>query len=388
MPPERYPEKGKKLTWLLILTLAGIYGWISSCNNSSSDVVSDLSDYVNTDPTENQNQEDPDEDNEAPDDISEICNLPEGSLCNPVELTFPFYDTRDTRNAPSERFDFYSCSPETDESGPEYIYRFQSNVPGVLTAQVAEDNMAGYDMDLHLLADTDQIDPDQPSCIIRAHKEFTLWIEPGSYLLIVDTYVSEGVPQSGPFELKVGFVPAPEGNCAMTTESIELQWGTLGLPTTGSVVKEAHMVTTSEVFDDNGWPDNATDGLSEHIELSGTTTGFLATRQSTWCPFGEGGSMWGQGSTIKPPLEYEAWYICMYWVDRPEPGTRMIVTNPQNGYSVVAIAGYETGPGSSERIAGVVEEVHMVLESDHGSELTIGFAEDQTLQPGPITCTE
>ena len=64
----------------------------------------------------------------------------------------------------------------------------------------------------------------------------------------------------------------------------------------------------------------------------------------------------------------------------------MIVTNPENGRSVVAIAGYETGPSHTHGIAGVVEEVHTVLGSAHQDDLTFGFAIDQTLSPGPIDC--
>ena len=66
----------------------------------------------------------------------------------------------------------------------------------------------------------------------------------------------------------------------------------------------------------------------------------------------------------------------------------MIVTNPVNGRSVVAIAGYETGPNHAHGIAGVVEEVHAVLGSDHRDNLTFGFAHDQTLSPGPIDCDD
>ena len=64
----------------------------------------------------------------------------------------------------------------------------------------------------------------------------------------------------------------------------------------------------------------------------------------------------------------------------------MIVRNPANGRAVVASAGWETGPGSNQRVAGVAEEVHDWLQSNHLDDLEIGFALDQSLPLGPIAC--
>ena len=76
----------------------------------------------------------------------------------------------------------------------------------------------------------------------------------------------------------------------------------------------------------------------------------------------------------------------MYWRDRPAGGTRMIVKNPGNGRAVVVSAGWETGPGSNTAIAGVTEEVHHWLGTQHRDTLQIGFAVDDTLPLGPIDC--
>ena len=86
------------------------------------------------------------------------------------------------------------------------------------------------------------------------------------------------------------------------------------------------------------------------------------------------------------PAVAEAFYVNMYWRDRPTPGTTMIVRNPANGRAVVAAAGYETGPGANDAIGGVTEEIHDWLGTSHRDDLELGFAADPTLPFGPIEC--
>jgi len=76
----------------------------------------------------------------------------------------------------------------------------------------------------------------------------------------------------------------------------------------------------------------------------------------------------------------------MYWSDRPDRGTRMLVYNPVNGRAVVTAAGYETGPGSALRIGGACEEIHDYLGTEHRSKLLMAFLVDQSLPLGPIEC--
>jgi uncharacterized cupin superfamily protein len=75
----------------------------------------------------------------------------------------------------------------------------------------------------------------------------------------------------------------------------------------------------------------------------------------------------------------------MYWSDRPAGGTRMILRTA-DGRAVVASAGWETGPGNLDHIAGTTEEVHFYLGTGHLDEMTVGFAVDDTLPLGPIVC--
>jgi hypothetical protein len=85
------------------------------------------------------------------------------------------------------------------------------------------------------------------------------------------------------------------------------------------------------------------------------------------------------------PVLDEAWYVNMYWRDRPTRGTRMILRNPANGRAVVASAGWETGPGSNSWVGGATEEVLDWLQRGSGP-LELGFAVDQSLPFGPIDC--
>lgn len=182
-------------------------------------------------------------------------------------------------------------------------------------------------------------------------------------------------------------------SCAPSTEEGGPEWvyavdlasaGTL-TPAVGPVVKEAHLVTNEEWS--GSWPMSFTDGIPAHYALSEGVTGYGMTRSEPWAPAGEGGSEYGQGATGSPiPAADEAWYLNMYWRDRPARGTRMLVMNPWTGHAVVAAGGYETGPGSNTSIGGVVEEVHDHLQTGHRDDLIIGFLVNQSLALGPIDC--
>ena len=74
----------------------------------------------------------------------------------------------------------------------------------------------------------------------------------------------------------------------------------------------------------------------------------------------------------------------MMWAQRPAPGTRVILR--ANGRAVVAAAGFETGPGELDVIGGATEEIHRYLGTVHRDVIEVGFAADQALPFGPITC--
>ena len=78
----------------------------------------------------------------------------------------------------------------------------------------------------------------------------------------------------------------------------------------------------------------------------------------------------------------------MYWKGehKPAKGTRYLVVNPATGKTIVAAAGYETGPGDLSNIGGAVEEIHYLMGTSHKSVLTFGELIDQSLPYGEIDC--
>lgn len=309
-----------------------------------------------------------------------------GTREHPIPITsFPFVDENNTAMSQERYLARYSCAEMTSEGGPEVYYVITAPGPGLLQARI--DDMPGdmVDVDLHLLGSLDGGD-----CLARGDVTASTTLPAaGTYYLVADTWVDgSGMELPGHYRLEVTFSEMATGRCDVREEDILLRNRTepLRLPATGPVVLEAHLVTDEETFPASGWPQSFTDGIERHYELSQARTGYVMTRGEPWAPAGEGGSMYGQGSSSKPPVDAEAWYVNMYWTTRPANGTRMIVTNPANGRSVVAAAGYETGPGANTAIGGVAEEVHHYLGTVHRSDLTLGFAVDQTLPFGPISC--
>ncbi len=138
---------------------------------------------------------------------------PEGSRQNPIRISsFPYDDSRDTTVSPSQYFNNYSCNPDLDEYGREWVYRVDLCQPGILAASVPEYPGNDPDPDVHLLSA-----PDQDACLARAHTDLSYSVTPGQYLLTVDTYVDDAIEMEGTYDLHVTFTPEPgsEG-CAST----------------------------------------------------------------------------------------------------------------------------------------------------------------------------
>jgi MYXO-CTERM domain-containing protein len=129
--------------------------------------------------------------------------LPEGHRDAPLPIdAFPFHDERDTTDGPSHYFNHYACDAEVPEYGREWVYRVDVCQPGTLLASVPE--YPDRDPDLHLLSA-----PDQDACLARAHTDLETAVEPGRYLLVVDTFVDLPIEMEGAYELDVDFVPQP-----------------------------------------------------------------------------------------------------------------------------------------------------------------------------------
>lgn len=145
---------------------------------------------------------------------------PPGTRANPIAIdAFPFHDERDTTVGPSQYFNFYGCDDTLAEYGREWIYGVDVCQPGVLAAHVPAYPNDDPDPDLHLLSA-----PNQDACIDRAHTDLSVSIQPGGYLLTVDTYVANAIEMEGAFALDVTFTPeegstpcAPHLSCEQGT---------------------------------------------------------------------------------------------------------------------------------------------------------------------------
>jgi len=303
---------------------------------------------------------------------------PDGMVC--VE-SFPFIHSFSTSSQNSS-LDQYACAPNTNESGPEVIYRLQLHTAGFLSAAVYDgDNV---DVDVHILSSLSASD-----CLDRGHHHARADVEPGVYYVIVDSFANSTRDFAGDYEVRIGFTNPSNGPCDMEAgvmERVRDNGDHLAMPATGPIVMEAHLVTQSEP---EPYPSTSTDELEDHYALSQSETGFVMYRQQNWAPL-EGGNFYGAGisSPALFPVLHEHWYVNMYWTrsSRPTRGTRMILKQPNSNRAVVVAAGYETGPGNLAHIGGTPEETHFYLHSGHRTELTLGIATDQTLPFGPRHC--
>jgi hypothetical protein len=307
-----------------------------------------------------------------------MTTCPEGVTC--VD-SFVFTDTRDTSEGDSV-LDGYACAPGTDESGPEIVYRVTVPEDGFLSAAVYDG--AGVDTDVHILSARDA-----SSCISRGDMDAAADVTAGDWWVIADTFVSGGVPQTGTYQIDIGFYVPSRGPCDLevgTMARVGDNGNTLAMPATGPMVKEAHLVTDQEPAP---YPSTNSEELDAHYALSQSLTELVMHRLEKWAPL-EGGAFYGAGigsPTDFPTLD-EAWYVNMYWTSsaRPAKGTRMLVRDPNSSRAVVVAAGYETGPGNLAHVGGTPEETHFYMGTGHLDVMQLSIAVDQTLPLGPRTC--
>lgn len=117
---------------------------------------------------------------------------PDGVIC--VD-SLPYTDTNTTSGGAAS-LDGYSCAPDTDESGPERVYRVDVAEAGLLVASLDE-LVVGVDVDVHILEQWDA-----STCIDRGHWDAVALLPAGRYWIIVDSWVDgSGVSQEGSYEL-------------------------------------------------------------------------------------------------------------------------------------------------------------------------------------------
>ncbi|MEM9492055.1 MAG: SGNH/GDSL hydrolase family protein [Myxococcota bacterium] len=99
----------------------------------------------------------------------------------------PFAHAADTGQSSSRMIDRYDgCGANQNESGPEYIYRF--DVDRAMTVRAMVIDRDGADIDVHLMRDGIAGE----FCVQRNHRAITGELEPGTYYFNLDTFVTSG----------------------------------------------------------------------------------------------------------------------------------------------------------------------------------------------------
>ena len=130
----------------------------------------------------------------APDTAGAPALAGQGTLASPfVVPSLPFVDLRDTRSGAANRISTYSSCSNANEGGPEVLYRFTLTQPTALRAIVV--SLGGADIDVHVL-DSSAL---PQGCIARADKVATAQLQPGTYHLSLDSYVSGGTALAGEY---------------------------------------------------------------------------------------------------------------------------------------------------------------------------------------------
>jgi len=138
---------------------------------------------------------------------------PEGTLNEPIQVTsFPFNDSRDTRQSLSDVLDGCGAAADKSESGPEYVYEVHFDQPGTLTVAATDD--AASDIDVHLFEswNTD-------TCVARNDSSFSHQVDCGTYYVVADTFGSDA--NAGNFDITINFTPSGGQSCGSGPEGFD-----------------------------------------------------------------------------------------------------------------------------------------------------------------------
>lgn len=133
---------------------------------------------------------------------------PTGTLNNPIAITtFPYTDSRDTRNSLSDMLDGCGLDATKGQKGPEYIYKVTFAQPGTLTVSVSDDAASDIDVQLLTALDTN-------ACIARHDSTFTQQVACGTYYVVADTFGTDN-SKAGPYTLSASFTPSGQACAAV-----------------------------------------------------------------------------------------------------------------------------------------------------------------------------
>jgi hypothetical protein len=190
--------------------------------------------------------------------------------------------------------------------------------------------------------------------------------------------------------------PKTGERCATVPKVEEMTYGQVELPARGHFYLESHLATDEDTFEEGRiFPEEATEGIEAHLERScallldlwpGTDcdTVYRLKWAKRWTPSEKGKVGQGVTGDRKPSPIEEMFTFNMMWKKKPKIGTRYLLRRGPK--YVVAIAGYEVGPGDKEILGGVQAEVQYYLDATNASTIEVSLLQDQELPPGPIAC--
>ena len=131
----------------------------------------------------------------AQDDQDARYLVGDGSPEIPFEVgQLPFTDLRSSLDSPHTNLDRYSgCGSNTNEGGPEYLYRIE--VATRVRVRATVHDLGDTDIDLHLLDDT----ATEAGCLQRNHRIINVTLDPGVYHFALDTFIGAAGPKGGEY---------------------------------------------------------------------------------------------------------------------------------------------------------------------------------------------
>ena len=133
----------------------------------------------------------------------------DGSPEAPFTITqLPFTHIGDTTTSTHDNLDVYGCS-DSNESGPEFLYRFEVESTVAIRALVMDRD--DTDIDIHLLDETGS----DSGCLERGNHFIETTLEPGTYTFALDSWVDgNGDARAGEYLFALLACDEGDGDCS------------------------------------------------------------------------------------------------------------------------------------------------------------------------------
>ncbi|MBO4350284.1 MAG: thrombospondin type 3 repeat-containing protein [Proteobacteria bacterium] len=185
--------------------------------DSDGNGIGDACEQVTQPPEEPQPPEPTDPPDEPQPPVQPEPSNQDGSKDNPFIIKVEgcgatYRDSQDTTQSKNSLIDVYPEGKNLNESGPEYYYRITLDRKSRLNIYL-DAEPSGVDIDIHLLKGLNISNKTVPSTdfISRSDKSISHVVDPGTYYIVADTYVSSGTPKPGKYTLNVDVIPEYAG---------------------------------------------------------------------------------------------------------------------------------------------------------------------------------